>query len=147
MSNNTTNKSSNKRTAPASADIANLGLACQTKRSRNSAWEPFEEYQHENGENHFVEIADIDDDEAKGEIVKDRLVSFADWLATTPLKKKSNPNESITSDSVVQYLGSVKEMMKDQTSKLSIWDNYEEEWYTMLRCNLKAAVTKRLQRG
>ncbi len=67
------NSANNLLIGTASADIANLGLAFQTKRSKNSAWERFEEYQHENGENLFIEIADIDDNEAKGEIVKDRL--------------------------------------------------------------------------
>jgi len=41
----------------------------------------------------------------------------------------------------------VKELLKDQTSKLQIWVNHEQEWYSLLRANLIEAVNKRQNRG
>ena len=73
--------SGEKRAAPAAAAIANIGLADGTKRERGSAWEWFESYQRDNDENLLLEISDMEDiNEAKGEIIKDRLVGFAEWL-------------------------------------------------------------------
>jgi hypothetical protein len=77
----------------ATAAVANVALPDGTKRGQSSAWEWFESYQHDNDENLLLEILDIQDSNAKGEIVKDQLVYFANWLVANLLKKKYN-NES-----------------------------------------------------
>jgi hypothetical protein len=140
---------SNKRaaSAPAESEIVSVGTASQTKKSRSSAWERFDEYQNELSEDILLEIQSCDDDEAKCDIIKQRLISFADWLVKNPLKKKHKPDDSVSSSSVLQYFGQVKEELKEKTPTLALWVDHETKWYTQLRSNLDTGVERRLQRG
>jgi hypothetical protein len=115
------NKTMSGKKRAATAAVANLALLDGTKRGRSSAWEWFESYQRDNDKNL---LSDIQDSNAKGENVKDQLVGFANWLIANPLKKKYN-NKSLIAESVGQYFGSVKELLKEKTSDLPIWVNHK----------------------
>lgn len=128
---------SNKRSSTAiSGEIAGVGQAKKTRQGRDSAWKCFRRYEEEGDDDILQEIDEMEDDDAKGELIVSRLVGFCEHMINTPILQQNNTGKVLSEDGCKQYLGSVKEEIKEQTSSLPIWRNHEDEWYSELRNRL-----------
>jgi hypothetical protein len=113
--------------------IASVGRAKKTKAGRQSAWNCFRRHEQERDDNIMEELCDVDDDEVKGELIQNALIGFAEYMIDNPVPQQNSTGKVLGDDGCKQYLSSVKEEIKDQTSSLPIWINHEEVWYTELR--------------
>lgn len=68
-----------KRKAPAiSGEVANVGRAKKTKGGRTSAWNCFRSYKQEKDNDLMEELTEIEDDDAKGDLIMTGLVAFTE---------------------------------------------------------------------
>jgi hypothetical protein len=96
----------------------------------------------------MAELKGMDnDDEVKGEIIQNSLIAFADYMASKPIPQQNSTGKILGKVSCKQYLGQVKEMIKDQMSHLQVWNRYEELWYSTLRESLGAGKKRELIMG
>ena len=119
-----------------SGDIASVGQAKKTKQGRSSAWNSFRRYEQERDDDILQELKEIEDDGAKGELVISRLVGYCEYMIDTPILQQNTTGKLLSEEGCKQYLGSVKEEIKEATSSLPIWKNHEDEWYSELQNRL-----------
>jgi hypothetical protein len=95
----------------------------------------------------MAELEETDNDEVKGGIIQNSLIAFADYMASNPIPQQNSTGKILGKDGCKQYLGQVKEMIKDQTSHLQVWNRHEELWYSTLRESLGAGKKRELITG
>jgi hypothetical protein len=76
----------------------------------------------------MAELKEMDNHEVKGEIIQNSLIAFADYMASNPIPQQNSAGKILGKDGCKQYLGQVKEMIKDQMSHLQVWNRHEELW-------------------
>ena len=113
-----TSKNNNgKRPAEAvDGKFTDAGRAKKTKGGRGSAWQCFRRFEQMRQDDLMAELNETDDDDAKGEIIQTSLIAFVDYMATTPILQQNSTGKVLGEDGCKQYLGSVKEVIKDNTS-------------------------------
>jgi hypothetical protein len=112
--------------------IASGGQAKKTTAGRQSAWNCFRRHEQERDDDIMEELHDVEDDEVKGELIQNALIGFAEYMIDTLIPQQNSTGKVLGDNGCKQYLSSVKEEIKDQTSSLPIWINHEEVWYTAL---------------
>jgi hypothetical protein len=95
----------------------------------------------------MAKLKETDDDEVKDEIIQNSLIAFADYMASNPIPQQNSTGKILGKDGCKQYLGQVKEMIKDQPSHLQVWNRHEELWYFTLRESLGARNKRELIMG
>jgi hypothetical protein len=95
----------------------------------------------------MAELEEADDEEVKGEIIQNSLIAFVDYMASNPILQQNGTGKVLGDDGCKQYLGQVKETIKDQTSQLPVWNKHEELWYSRLRESLGAGKKRDLITG
>jgi hypothetical protein len=127
--------------------IASVGQAKKTTAGQQSAWDCFRRHQQERDVNIREELHDVEDDEVKGELIQNALIGFAEYMIDTPIPQQNSTGKVLSDNGCKQYLSSVKEEIKDQTSSWPIWINHEEVWYTALRNRVGTAKKQDLITG
>jgi len=128
-----------------SGKIASVGQAKKTKDCRSSAWKCFDRYQEDREEDILEELDELDDTDAKGDLIVCRLVAFANYMIDTPIKQQNNTGKLLGDDGCKQYLSGVKEEIKKVTPTLPIW--IDPEWYSDLRKRLGEGKSRGIMTG
>jgi hypothetical protein len=68
-------------------------------------------------------------------------------MASNPIPQQISTGKILGKDGCKQYLGQVKEMIKDQTSHLQVWNRHEELRCFTLRESLGAGNKRELITG
>lgn len=90
-----------------------------------------------------------DGDEQIGDLIKLELTGLSIWIVNEDIKQRNNADKHLASSSLMQYFGSIKEVMKDAFPDLPIWINHDEsnQWYNILRTSTTTGVLRRLQQS
>jgi hypothetical protein len=62
-------------------------------------------------------------------------------LAANPVSQDNKTGKSVSSESIIQYYGRVKEKLKNKFPNNDLWA--EETWYTKIKNDLKTAILRR----
>jgi hypothetical protein len=140
--------SSKKRPAEAvDGKFAKAGRAKAMRTGRESAWRCFHRFEETRDNDLMAKLKKTDDDEVKDEIIQNSLIAFADYMASNPIPQQISTGKILGKDGCKQYLGQVKEMIKDQTSHLQVWNRHEELRCFTLRESLGAGNKRELITG
>jgi hypothetical protein len=134
-----------KKRPPKAVDgkFAKAGRAKATKTGGRC----FCRFEERRDNNLLAELKEMDDDDVKGEIIQNSLIAFADYMASNPIPQQNSTGKFLGKDGCKQYLGQVREMIKNQTSHLQVWNRNEELWYSTLRESLGARKKRELTTG
>jgi hypothetical protein len=133
-----------------------IGLANKTVGGRASAIGIYNKWKSVLGESWDTMKAELesyrhlsDGDEQIGDLIKRELTGFSIWIVNEDIKQRNNADKDLGSSSLMQYFGSIKEVMKDAFPDLPIWINHDEsgQWYNILRTSTNTGVLRRLQQS
>ena len=123
--------SSKKRPAEAvDGKFAKAGRAKATRTGRESVWRCFRRFEETRDDDLMAELEEMDDNQVKGEIIQNSLITFADYMASNPIPQQNSTGKILGEDGCKQYLGQVKETIKDQMSHLQVWNRHEELFHS-----------------
>lgn len=126
--------------------IALLDQAASTTRGRATAMKHFDAFQRGTSNDLFGDIIDAEDDEARGDHVVSTLVELVEWWKKHPIQAQGK-DRSLVPKVATQYLGQIKEEIKDRFGSLPIWDDHEKRWYSQLMRALFDAYKRALLDG
>ena len=134
-----------------SAPARIVGHAGATTAGRNHAWRMYLDYKEKSDESYSAFQLEMkshdgkqDENDLKGETVTVELIGLQTYLIEEDIKNKSNPTVSTATDTLAQYFGQVKEILREMYPKLKIWDDHEKLWYSDMRKRLLTGVGRRL---
>ena len=134
-----------------SAPAAVIGQAEATTAGRKNAWQMYLDYKEKSDETYSAFVLEMeshngkeDENDLKGETVTVELIGLQTYLIEEDIKNKSNPTVSTATDTLAQYFGQVKEIIKEKHPTLKIWVDHERLWYTDMRKRLLTGVGRRL---
>ena len=117
-----------------------------TIRGRNSAMKCFHKFQADTNVDLFSDLNEAEDVEAKGEAAISYILNFSLWLKKNPVEAQEK-DKALTNDTIGQYFGQVKEVIRESTSTLKIWNNHEDECYSQLLHSVKSAYSSNILEG
>jgi len=134
-----------------SSPAAVAGQAEATTQARRYAWQTYLSWKEKNGESWESVVLEMEGHKGKdaekelmGETIMVELIGLQEHLIEEDIKNRSNPNTSTSTDTLAQYFGQVKEMMKERYGSLDIWTDHEKVWYSDMRKRLKTGISRRL---
>ena len=134
-----------------SAPAPVIGHAGATTAARNHAWQMYLDYKEKSDESYSAFLLEMkshdgkqDENDLKGETVTVELIGLQTYLIEEDIKNKSNPTVSTATDTLAQYFGQVKEILKETYPNLKTWVDHEKLWYSDMRKRLLTGVGRRL---
>ena len=107
--------------ADTSSPAAVAGQAEATTQARRYAWQTYLSWKEKNGESWESVVLEMEGHKGKdaekelmGETIMVELIGLQEHLIEEDIKNRSNPNTSTSTDTLAQYFGQVKEMMKER---------------------------------
>ena len=137
--------------ADTSNPTAVAGQAPATTRARDYAWQMYTGWKEKGEETWEDVVREMEshkgkdaENEMMGETIMVELIGLQEYLIEENIKNRSNPNTSTATETLAQYFGQVKEMMKEKYKTLDIWIDHDKIWYSDMRKRLMTGINRRL---